>query len=400
MANRRGWGEGSIYQEGGRWRAVVSLDTGRKSKTFDNMQECKNWIRVIKNDQDKGLTFKATQLKLKQYLEDWLPVHRNNIAVKSAERYEQLARDYVYPYLGNRLLADVKIEQIEKLYQKLQQDGVSKRNVIYVHALLSRSLKDAVRRGYISSNPARYARKPKLQQKEMKILQPDQVRTFLIAIMGEMDEALYHLAIKTGMRQGEILGLKWSDLSWVRSEIQVKRQVQRVIGEGMVFKRPKTEAGIRTILLGKEMVKMLRKHYEKQQLNKEVAGIRWEELDLIFPTTIGTVQSPSGLLKRFKELLERAGLENMRFHDLRHTAASLMLNNGCAPFVVSKRLGHSKPSTTMNIYGHLIPQMQEGIAELMDEITTPISVDLKMGVENLVNIDPNYKSLDSYDRSV
>ena len=261
---------------------------------------------------------------------------------------------------------------------------VSNRNIIYVHALLSRSLKDAVRRGYIPSNPAQNARKPKLPNKEMKILQPDEVRTFLIAIMGERDEALFHLAIKTGMRQGEILGLKWSDLSWERGEIQVKRQVQRVTGEGMVFKRPKTQAGIRTILLGKEMLKMLRKHYEEQQWEEEIAGKRWENLDLVFPTTIGTVQSPSELLKRFKELLERAGLEKMRFHDLRHTAASLMINNGCPVFVVSKRLGHSKPSTTMDIYGHLIPLMQEGIAELMDEITTPISVELKMEPVNFI----------------
>jgi len=221
------------------------------------------------------------------------------------------------------------------------------------------------------------ARLPKLIQKEMEILNESEVLQFLMFAHGTRNEGLYHVAIKTGMRQGELLGLKWSDLDWNKGIIRVQRQVQRVKGQGIVFMRPKTKAALRSIQLGEETIKTLRRHMAQQQLNKAFAGERWKNLDLIFPSRIGTPQSQSNLLKEFKALLEEAGVKRIRFHDLRHTAASLMLNHGIAILIVSKMLGHSKPSTTLDYYGHLIPTMQEGVASLMDELVTPIPV--KMG---------------------
>ncbi len=213
---------------------------------------------------------------------------------------------------------------------------------------------------------------------------------FFIAVQDTRNEAQYHLAIKTGLRMGELLGLKWTDLDWNRGTIRVQRQVQRVTGQGMVFMSPKTNAGRRTIPLGVETLSILREHRTKQQDERETAGNRWQDYDLIFPSSIGTPQSPSNLLKAFKSELKCAGIPVIRFHDLRHTAASLMLNQGVPPFVVSKILGHSKPSTTMDIYGHLIPLMHEGVGNLMDELLTPIPVE--MGDISIISSAHNSKN--------
>jgi integrase len=387
MAKRRGRNEGSIWKEGNRWRAAVSLDGKRTTKSFTTKEQSNEWIREMKNQIDKGLTYTATQLTLQQYLTDWLPIHKTGLTPKTGERYEQITRDYILPYLGKYKLKDLRSEHVEKCYQTLLQNHVGSRLIRFAHSILHRCLSDGVKRGIIGFNAAYGARKPKLIQKEMKILDESQVLQFLIAAQGDRYEALYHLAIRTGMRQGEILGLKWSDLDWNRGIIRVNRQAQRVKGRGMVFFPPKTKSGRRSIQLGGQMMQLLREHRSRLQVEKALAGDRWQENDLIFPTMIGTIQSQSEILKRFKRLLQKAGLEKIRFHDLRHTAASLMLNNGVPALVVSKILGHSKPSTTLDIYGHLIPIMQEDAANIMDELVTPIPV--KIG--DTVQLEPSFE---------
>ncbi len=179
----------------------------------------------------------------------------------------------------------------------------------------------------------------------------------------------------------ELLGLKWLDLDWNKGIIRIQRQVQRVKSQGMVFMPPKTKAGCRSIQLGEGTLQILRRHLVQQDLDRAIAGKRWKELNLIFPSSVGTPQSPSNLLKGFKALILQAGVKKIRFHDMRHTAASLMLNHGVPVLIVSKILGHSKPSTTLDIYGHLIPIMQDGVASLMDDLVTPIPVKLEKTIE-------------------
>jgi integrase len=190
-------------------------------------------------------------------------------------------------------------------------------------------------------------------------------------------QALYHLALTTGMRQGELLGLKWTDLQLHSGALLVQCQVQDIRGQGTIFQEPKTRAGRRTIKLGEGTLQALRLHYERQQLLKVVAGSRWKENDLIFPSKVGTPRDPSNLCLDFNRVLEKAGLPKIRFHDLRHTAASLMLNHGVPVIVASTRLGHSKPSITLDIYGHLYQEMQDEVARKMDELVSPVPVEFQ-----------------------
>ena len=169
---------------------------------------------------------------------------------------------------------------------------------------------------------------------------------------------------------GELLGLKWSDLDWASGVIYIKRQLQRVTGKGFKFSPPKTQAGRRMVQLGPETMRQLVDHRKRQEIEQLRKG--WKEHDLFFPSSIGTPTDQRNLHRYFKPMLKKAGLPDIRFHDLRHTAATLMLMNGIPIIVVSRRLGHSKPSVTLDIYSHYLPGMQKEAAILMDELVTPI----------------------------
>lgn len=208
----------------------------------------------------------------------------------------------------------------------------------------------------------------------MEILDEDQVRMLLIAAKGKRHEALYKLAITTGLRKGELLGLKWSDLDWDTHQLNVQRQIQRVPQKGLTYSQPKTAAGRRMIILGSDTISALKDHQKRQWVEREFKGEKWQDHDLIFPSSIGTPLSQSNLNRDYKQLLKEANLPDIRFHDLRHTAASLMLKQGASVKVVQERLGHSDAAMTLNVYSHVIPGMQREAAEKMDEITALIDI--------------------------
>jgi len=239
----------------------------------------------------------------------------------------------------------------------------------------------------LTRNPASHAVLPRYEHGEMKVLDEGQINQFLLAAIDSPYVALYHLAVKTGMRMGELLGLMWSDLQWGSGRLYVQRQLQDVRGMGCFFQEPKTRSGRRTIQLGEGTIQALREQSEFQQIHREIAGQRWQENDLIFPSKIGTPLNPSNLRLDFNRVVERSGVPRVRFHDLRHSAASLMLNNGIPVIVVSKILGHAKPSITLDIYGHLYNEMQGDASRLMDRLVSPIKISFPAKVDRMISPD-------------
>ncbi len=375
MAKRRTKREGSIWKDRNRWRAAVTVDGKRLTRNFDTKVECSDWIKETQLQVDRGMTHKKANVILGDFIQQWLEIHKSTLAPKTGLQYEHLIQNYIVPQLGKIKLRELNLNRIEAHYLALQKSGASARTIRYVHAILRKCLNDAARRGYLGYNPTQGAILPRIEQKEMVFLDEGEVLQFLITIQESPHNALYTLAIKTGMRKGELLALKWTDLNWQRGTIRVQRQVQRIKEQGLVFRPPKTRAGRRTIQLGEKTLETLQEQLERCKLLKSAASDSWKENNLIFPSTVGTPLGGSNISKDFKAQLKKAGVKDIRFHDLRHTAASLMLNNGVPVIVVSKILGHSKTSTTLDIYGHLIPVMQEQAARVMDEIVTPISVD-------------------------
>jgi integrase len=372
---RRGHNEGTYYQlPNGKWRVQVTID-GKRIGHVGTRTECRKWAEDILGQIDKGLTFEGTRKTLSEFFDEWLKSARPSLRPRTWDQYDQVARKYIIPELGKLKLKDLTPSRVQAFYNHLQDEKISDYMIIKIHAILHRALAHALEVGLIGRNPADPIIVPKEPDNEMKILDESQVSRFLIAAKESRFEALYYIAVTTGMRQMEMLGLLWSDLDWQNQTITVQRQLVRKKEDDKIFAPPKTKFGKRVVALGSQAMEVLRAHYQRQQLDRQVAGKRWHETGLIFTSTIGTPMMYRNLTRDFKAVLKRASLD-IRFHDLRHTAISLMLNHNVPLIVVSRRVGHANPSITLNKYGHLIPHMQEDAAQLMDELVMPIEINL------------------------
>ena len=372
---RRGNHEGTMNQlPSGSWRAQIYIEGIRFGKTFKKKALAQKWLRDKVYEIGNGLRIKDAQMLLKDYFQDWLVIKKGFIKPHTWSHYESVIRMYISPTLGKITLSDLTSDHIRSLYQQLLQYGVGKRTIEVLHAILHVSLGDAVKQRLIHSNPSNSVRAPKHNPPEMRIMTENEISTFLITIQGHPIEALYFIAISTGLRQSELLGLKWSDLDWNNCSLKVIRQLKRNSKRNNYFSNLKTKHSKRTIKLGKKTIRKLNNHHIEQQKYKRNSN--WEENDLIFTTKSGTPIKQGNLYTQFKLFLQKAGLPDIRFHDLRHTAATLMLNNGVPILTVSRRLGHSKPSITLDVYGHIIPSMQASIADQIDELIFPSEIEI------------------------
>jgi len=387
----RGRNEGSIHQRSnGTWRVQIYIDGKRVGKTFRLKAEAQAWLRKMQHQFDLGFDIQAGGISLSEYLSDWLENSRSALQSTTIYQYRNVINKHIVPFIGEIALKDLTLARVERLYGQLLENNCGVRTVRITHSILHCALEKAVKYNMVVRNVAHGAALPKYQHAEMKVLDETQVTQFLAASSGSHYEALFYLAAQTGMRQGELFGLKWTDIQWYSGVLQVQRQVKRPPGEAWKFADPKTQAGRRTIQLGERTLQVLREHRERQNVMKAASGASWQEHGLIFPNSVGSPGDSSNLRKEFYRVLELGGLPKIRFHDLRHTAATLMLNYGVSPIVVSKILGHSKPSVTMDIYGHLLFGMQAEAAKLMDRLLAPIPVG------EVLDLKPNREKQNSH----
>lgn len=371
MAKRRGNSEGSIYKRpSGKWRAQITSNGSRHSFTGNTQRQCQEWINDFRIQKAKASKITAGETKLMDFLPVWISSIRSSRARNTVFTYEWIMNKRIIPFIGNIALEDLSPDKVQDFYRRLLSQGLSNHAVHVTHKVLNSALGHAQKMRRIISNPCKGTSPPKPDQSEMKIFDENKSRIFLTAAQDYEDQyySLYYLAIHTGMRQGELLGLKWIDVNWENSSLVVQRQVIRVRGEGFHFTKPKSRLGNRTIVLGQGAIKILKNQKMVAKEKRTNSGDAWTDYDLVFPTNVGTPILDSNLRRGFRNTLKWAGLSKIRFHDLRHTAASLMLNNGIPLMVVSRRLGHSKPSITLDVYGHLIPSKQQDAAELMDKV--------------------------------
>ncbi len=373
---RRNKGEGSITQRSnGSWRAQITLKGRRISFGARTKAECQQWLRKNLRTVDEMIEAKDDSITVTEFMGNWLETIRMSLRPKTITNYEGIIRLKVNPLIGSMKLTDLNLIRMERFYADLLDRGHHPRTVRHTHSVLHRAFQRAVRYDLLVKNPASGAILPRYRPPEMKVLDEAQVNQFLMAAHGSAYEALYHLAIVTGMRLGEIYGLTWDDLHWHNGELNVHRQIQEKAGGGWDFFEPKTRFGTRMVKLGEGTLTVMRNHKRQQEIAKAVAGKKWEDHNLIFPSAKGTPLNKSNMRKDFNRVLNEAGLPHIRFHDLRHTAASLMLNHKIPILVASRRLGHSKPSVTLDIYCHLFQESQNEAANLLDELVTPVPVE-------------------------
>jgi integrase len=262
-------------------------------------------------------------------------------------------------------LAKLTPQQIAACYGDLLAKGLAPRTVQYAHAVLHRALDQAVRWNLIVRNPTDAVDAPRPQRKEIAVLNAEQAQRFLDAAKGDRLHALYVLALMTGMRQGELLGLRWQDVDLGAGSVSVRRTLVRT-SQGWSWAEPKTAKGRRTVALPAIAVEALRQHRIKQLEERLRAGSIWDDHDLVFPNHTGKPLERQNVVKRsFRPLLNRAGLPANR---LRHSAATLLLLLGEHPKVVQERLGHSTIGVTMDTYSHVLPDMQRKAADRLDTL--------------------------------
>ena len=330
MTNKRANSEGSVYKlPNDRWRGQVSHEGHRLSKVFPTQRECLDWVRKNRNQIDEGMTYASTQIPLVEYMQEWLTNAKATLRQSTWLHYEELNRIYISPYLGHIKLKDLKAEHIQRLYNQLLKKGIGAHTIRKAHALLHSALQQAVKIGSISHNPVSLVDPPRKPIREMAILNESQVSQMLVTAKGHRWEALYHLAVVTGMRESELLGLRWTDLDWVRKYLKVEQQLQRPAAKGVEFVPPKTSYGKRSVAIGKNTVDVLHAHYERQQMVRLAAGEAWVEYGLIFTTSIGTPIHQRNLLRDFQALINQAGLPPIRFHDLRHYEKLNVMGSVC-----------------------------------------------------------------------
>ncbi len=376
ISRKRGNGEGSVYRRNDdrRWVAQWTVETPNGPKVRYRYGKTQaEAIRKRKEEMKKeanGLVLEADRTTVGEFLDRWIEDSvRGNVSPRTFDNYRSQVRRHIKPALGSVKLVKLGAARVQALYRSKLDEGLSPASVRYVHAVLSRALKQAYRWKLVTRNVADDVDPPVPQGKEARPLSPREARTLLQEARGDRLEALYALAVTLGLRQGELLGLRWDDVDLDARKLRVKHQLQRARdGSGLKLVPTKTRKG-RSIKLGVSDVSVLEAHRGRQAEEKRRSCGLYEDRNLVFATQIGTPLDASNVVRRsFKPLLRAAGLPDIRFHDLRHTCATLLFGKGLHPKIVQERLGHSSISVTMDVYSAFLPDTQEKAADAMDDL--------------------------------
>ncbi len=363
---------GHITKRGDSWSALVDLPpdpvTGkrrRKRLTASTKREVQVLVAQTIQAAQTGFT-DAGKLTVRDFLSRWLDATAPTLKPSTVRRYRDLIRLHVTPVLGNERLAKLAPADVQRLYADRLAAGLSPTSVRHVHGVLHRALGQAVRWGMVVRNVADAVDPPRRSTPEAKTWDAGQVRAFLAATVGDDLEPLWRLALLAGLRRGELLGLLWRDVDLDRSSLAVRRTLSRGAASRLEPGEPKTAAGRRQVALPASAVDALRRHRLRQVERRLAAGPAWEDHEFVFATEAGRAIHPNTLASRFRKLTAAAGVPPIRFHDLRHTCATLLLTEGVHPKVVQERLGHADIGMTMNLYSHVTAGMQRDAADRLD----------------------------------
>jgi integrase len=272
--------------------------------------------------------------------------------------YRRVLDLYLIPTLGRLQIQKLTVRHLQMFYSDLSKTLKSGR-VRYIHSILHNALEHAVKEGLVARNVSQHVQLPRREKPELHVLTLEQASQLIEAARKERFKVLLTLAVTTGMRQGELLGLKWQDIDWEKRQIQVRRSIARMKGQSIIEIEPKTAGSRRKIALPSFVLDLLQEHRVRQQEIRQKAGDAWRNLDLVFCAWHGGYIYPSFLGHVFRKILAEAGLPHVRFHDLRHSAVTILLEMGVPAHVVQEIAGHSNISTTLGIYGHVLPGQQE-----------------------------------------
>ena len=311
---------------------------------------------------------KQTSPTLEAFLRSWLETSvKPRVRPLTYAGYKVNVEKHLIPTLGKIRLDQLTPEHVQSMINSRIAGGFSTKTTAYVHQVLRTALSLAVRWEMVSRNVAKLVDKPRIERKPINPLTPDEARRFLHAIRGHRLEALFSVALALGLRQGEALGLKWEDVDFATGTLRISSQLQRVDGH-LTLVPPKTAMSRRTLVMPRLIVESLREHEKRQLSEKLWAGTNWKETGLVFTNRTGGPTQARRVIEQFHRALDETGMRRIRFHDLRHSCATLLLVQGVSPRVVMEVLGHSEIALTMNAYSHVVPELQRDAAQRMQAI--------------------------------
>ncbi len=374
---KRSNGEGTFCKRSdGRWMGQVTLDTegGYKRKTVygKTQKEVKEKIAELKSGCRSGKLIETSSMPLEDWMQLWIANYKPDLKVTTRESYELYINVHIKgSEIGKIPLSKLKTTDLQRFYNaklkcecKNQKQTLSPTTVRYINLIIKGALKQAVNNRMIGENVTDGVVLPKKRKVEIIPLTREEVLRFLDAAKSDRLYTLYLLEMMTGLRRGEILGLKWEDVDFKAGRLKVIHNLYRVNNTDkdaeskykLVLLTPKTESSKRTIPLNQFMVEELLRHKKEQEREKRLYGEDYRDLGMVFCKLDGDYISPREFLRQYQRLLQKAGLERKRFHDLRHTVASLLINANENPKVIQQLLGHSTISTTLDIYAHVMDQ--------------------------------------------
>nr|CAA9313301.1 MAG: Phage integrase [uncultured Nocardioidaceae bacterium] len=375
MSRRRSNGDGGVYRRAsdGRWVASLDLDpdggpTRRRKVPYGaTRREVVAKLREAQQRLADGASVEDSRILVGPFLTRWSVegLGAANIKATTQENYAGIARTHLVPTLGHLRLDRLAPSDVDRLLAGKRQRGLSDSTVRLIYTVLRRALDHAARDGLVRRNVAAAVSRPTVAHRDAAVLSPAQAQTLLEAARGQRLCALYAVAMAAGLRRGEALALRWSDVDLHAATLRVSRTLSRTAA-GLTFTEPKPARSRRTIPLPASLVDELRAHRTRQLAERLAAGSLWRDHDLVFPSLTGTPLDPRNALRAFTATAERAGLAGIGLHTLRHTCASLLLAQGVHPRIVMETLGHSGISITMDTYSHVMPPQQREAADRME----------------------------------
>lgn len=365
---------GSIRKDGTKWYYVIELGRDvkgkrkqKKKRGFNTKKEAQAALTKALHELNTGTYIEASKEKFGDFLVQWLDFKKNSVKESTYRTYHINLITHILPELENIPLSNLKAMHIQQFYNKLLNEKQLNHNTVRkIHTILVNALDRAVKFDMVTKNVATLVEPPKESKAEMQVWDVDEVLTFLDAAKESHLYMVYLIAINTGMRQGEILGLSWDGVNLDEGIIYVK---QTLSNDGKTLNATtKTAAGMRTIALPNELNAELRRHKLQQKKHRLQMGENYSNMNLVNTTVYGTPVIPSNLRRNFNSFIKKAKVKKIRFHDLRHTHATLLLKQGVHPKIVSERLGHADTRMTLDRYSHLLPNMQKETAQKFGEL--------------------------------
>jgi len=347
----------------------------RRAVYGQTQEQARAKLRKLQDAQARGLALLAPTHTVEQWLDLWLSDVKAHDGTRPATLvlYQGLADRYVKPVIGPVRLDRLTPRHVQRLIVETRNAETSRgrppsaATQRQVHTLVRNALGDAYRLELVTRNVAAQVKSPPMARQRRPDLTIEQARHLLEVIEGERLEAFYVLALTTGLRRGELLGLRWSDVDLNSRQLHVRRALQRVGGK-LRFVEPKTSTSVRVVVVPKLAVRHLVQHKVRQDAERLKHGSAWRDHNLVFASSVGTPIEPRNVNRRWDELRERAGLDWLRLHDLRHGCATFMMAAGIPARTIMEVLGHSEIGVTMNTYTHVLAQLREDAADAIDRV--------------------------------